>query len=181
MEPHRKNVVLATCCSAVAFLSLCGIGAGVYDVRRAQAAEAWPAVDGVVIESSHVLGCGKRGIAFFPTVRYEYRVGGIARRGGRITFGDERCATEATVKDIAGRYPVGAVVKVSFDPQAPNEAVLVTGKVPENTWTGIAFLSFFFLISAGLASLFVAMSRSSLRARQAAEKEAPPPARGAPK
>jgi len=175
MAPHRKTVIFAVCCSVVSLLSLGGIASSLHDVRRARQAEAWPAVDGVVVESRFARGCGRGGGGYYSRVRYEYRAEGTARTGWRIMVGSGGgYVGESAARDIAGRYPVGAVVRVSFDPDAPDEAVLVTGQVPESTWPGIVFLTFLFLLSAALASLFVAMARSSLRARQSDAKRAPP-------
>jgi len=173
MDPRRKNVFIAACCSVVSLLALCGIADSVHDVWRAKQSETWPVVDGVVVESKFAQGCGRRGIHYFSTVRYEYRVGSVLHASRRITFGSAACLGENDAKDIAARYPLGAVVKVSYDPDAPGKAVLVAGQVPESTGAAIVFLTFLFLLSMALASMFVAMARSALRAQQAAAKAAP--------
>lgn len=62
-------------------------------------------------------------------IAYRYNVGGIAYTGNRITFderlsGEERLFEKADADELLERYPAGAAVKVTYDPDDPARAGL---------------------------------------------------------
>ena len=129
-------------------------------MRRSVRAMAWTTTDGIVVESRSQ-GCGRGGAGNRPDVRYTYQVGGNAYENWRIVFGAASCGSRQAAKAITDRFPVAAIVKVSFDPQAPAEAVLIAGKVDDSTWTGIYFMSFWFLLVAAATGMLVHVARST--------------------
>lgn len=82
-----------------------------------------------------------------------------------LVFGAASCGSRDAAKSITDRFPLAAIVKVSFDPQAPGEAVIIPGKVDDSTWTAIYFLSFWFLLAAAATGMLVSVARSGRRPR----------------
>lgn len=162
--PPSKAANWATGLGIFSILLLGGIAASLFDVWRAYRATTWPTTNGLVVESRYALGCGRKGTGYQVFVSYTYKVGGIAYQNRRILFGAASCYSEEEAKASTGQFPVAAVVKVAFDPQAPAEAVLIAGKVDESTWAGIYFLSFWFLLVAMATGMAVSVARSERRA-----------------
>jgi hypothetical protein len=94
---------------------------GCLALRRASAAVRWPRAKGK-IESSEV--CQSFGSRYYaPEVTYRYTVDdtdfiGETIQSTRVGF------SETEAREIAGRYPVGAEVKVRYDPQRPWSCML---------------------------------------------------------
>jgi hypothetical protein len=159
MRPASKSMRWATGLGIFSILLLFGIGVSLLDVWRADRAKAWPATSGVIVQSRPQT-CGRGSTGLRPDVRYKYQVEGKVYENWRIVFGSASCGSREAAKAITDRFPVAAVVKVSFDPQDPAEAVLIAGKVDESTWTGIYFMSFWFLLVAAATAMVVSVARS---------------------
>ncbi len=116
------------------------VGLGLWLRARSRACLAWPSVDGQVIESriddAH-LEMTK------PILRYRYAVAGREHVGFRASFsgyGVSRAAMEALIRP----YPLGATVRVYYNPADPALAVL--DRTTESDWAywllfGLGFLA----------------------------------------
>jgi hypothetical protein len=107
----------------------CGlILAGRRSIRRAGASEAWPAVQGVVIEST--VAAKREGRQLYrPVVRYRYEVGGERYEGSRIQWAASAAYRKYTrARRILDRYRSGQTIKVHYDPKRPGVAVLKPGQ-----------------------------------------------------
>ena len=87
-----------------------------------------------------------------PHVRYAYSVGGADYEGELIRFGDVEQGHVTLAEAITGKYPVGSIVAVRYDPQDPKRATLETqsaggGQVA----TGIFFIVIPLIIAIGVA------------------------------
>lgn len=91
---------------------------------RARRSRVWPRTPGKV--TGHELNRTKvhGGTFFIPVVRYEYFAGEQARMGDRINFGDPAPMVESLAQEMLGRYPVGSVADVIYDPSAPEFCAL---------------------------------------------------------
>jgi hypothetical protein len=89
-----------------------------FNWRRA-VAKSWPVTTGRVVASETTLL-----YAPAPIVRFRYTVGGEEYESDKIQFGRLSSWTEDTARRVATRYPVGAHVKVHYDPDDPDTAVL---------------------------------------------------------
>ena len=94
----------------------------------------WPAVSGRVTSSSVTLETTEADAdsrlesTYYPSVSYEYRVGGQSFNGTRIGIGGAvGTARKADAEAVAKRYAVGSKVDVYYDPANPEYAVLVRG------------------------------------------------------
>jgi len=103
------SVVAGLC--GIAFLGFLGVRCG-----EMWSARSWDSVEGRVIESRLSSGRPR------SSIRYEYRVQGRTLTGNRVgLFQVEGPGfSHASVQ----RYPLGAPVRVFYDPAAPTRAVL---------------------------------------------------------
>jgi uncharacterized protein DUF3592 len=115
--------------------------------RRARMMARWPTVKGKIASSWSMLD----GEPF----KYDYAVEGRNYVGHRIYWSAGGASTaDATVQEIAEKYPPGAGVTVFYDPKRPATAVLEPRSM-QNAAISLAFtLAFGFL---GLAFLGVAL------------------------
>ena len=74
--------------------------------------------------------------------------------GRRITASDEYQKNRASAEDILARYPVGATVTVTYDPEGPGTSLLVPG-APGNTkvMIGAAILCLLAALAIGVSDL----------------------------
>jgi hypothetical protein len=106
----------------------CGlILAGRRSIRRTAESEGWPAVQGVVIEST--VATKREGRQLYrPVVRYHYEVGGERYEGSRIQWAASSGYRKYTrPRRILDRYRSGQAIKVHNDPKRPGVAVLKPG------------------------------------------------------
>lgn len=108
------------------------------EVRRAS---TWSMAAGRIVRSAtqgrrQGVGDGATTVTV-PRVEYEFSVGGKTWRGERISIGEDSggANTEATL----GRYPVGTVVSVYYDPANPANCVLERD-IPKGVGKGLVFL-----------------------------------------
>ncbi len=59
--------------------------------------------------------------------------------------GMEECFRSEVASSVAARYPEGSYVRVYYDAQAPENAVLLPGHMTRNAWLGVLILAMFFL------------------------------------
>ncbi len=108
-------------------------GTGVSILMEAVRSTEWPQVDGAVTSSETDVdvqpNSGGRGMntRYIADVVYRYAVAGQRYSSDQLGFvrvwtGDERDA-----QSVQRRYPVGARVRVSYDPDDPSVAVLQPG------------------------------------------------------
>ncbi len=117
---------------AVAFVlcaAACGlILAGRQTVRRGTESKAWPAVDGVVLDSAIAADRDGGRQRFRPVVRYRYEVAGQRYEGSRIQSAAHQGFRKYTrARRMLDRYRSGSAIKVHYDPSRPGMAVLQPG------------------------------------------------------
>lgn len=123
----------------LALICLLGGGALVMAGRHVQgevaASSTWPSTDGVVVKSSSTLvdyrdpksgQLGKRAIVDFA---YTYTVDGQSYTGSKLA----PSLAIAQPVDMVAKYPMGANVKVFYDPAAPSDAALEVADVSDGS------------------------------------------------
>ncbi len=90
--------------------------------RKVNAIAKWPSVMGTVKKSTVEYRSSGDGGANYPVVHYSYQAGGQSYESHRISPGGEVGGIGAG--KVAAKYPVGAFVKVFYNPQNPSEAFL---------------------------------------------------------
>lgn len=98
-----------------------------------QASVQWPSVEGVMLlsqpRSQHLNSAEPEGAQhdWVSEVRYRYSVNGVSHTGDRLrAFGRRHMSREESMQELAP-FPVGAKVKVYFDPAKPDSSVLIPG------------------------------------------------------
>ncbi len=94
--------------------------------------KAWPVAKGAVIQSEVVkstrtTGTGtnrRKVVEHVPIVAYAYNVDRQSYRSSRITFG---ASNKLNARKTVARYPKGKQIKVFYNPQKPDQAVLEPG------------------------------------------------------
>lgn len=127
---NTAMILIPLCLGGVFFL----IGAGVliYALimrKKANTAQAWPAVSGQVYSSSvreqhHEDSEGNVSWTYTPEVMYQYNVAGAVFQAKRIAFGAAGSGKRQTAEQVAARYQPGQTVTVYYNPQNPGDAVL---------------------------------------------------------
>ncbi len=118
----------------------------------------WPTVEGRIVDSRVHRFRSKRRDNFTARVGYTYRIGGREHRCQRIAWGGSPYSTQPTQAEATvARYPVGATVRVHYNPEKTEEGVLepaTTGGLTTMTWITVAFLGIgavFLVVGFGLA------------------------------
>ena len=90
-----------------------------------QASQQWPSTTGRVLKSRVEVSGGDT-TSVTPYVLYEYEVQGRAYQCAQIQAGDQflRSANSRQAYTTIDRYPVGAIVRVYYNPANPAEAAL---------------------------------------------------------
>jgi hypothetical protein len=156
IQPISKTRSIFLAC----FFTLSGLGClwglcvYVGDVRMSFDAADWPVVQGKIISSDVIRGCGK-GSSYYPQVRYQYVVDAKIYMGQRVAFGNVGCGSNNSAQEIANRYCKNDIVSVHYNPNKPNEGVLIVAGVLNDTWVGIALLATMVIISSWLVSMSI--------------------------
>ena len=146
----------------VAFFFI-GVGiliSGIRNRRKATASNRWPAAGGVITnawinESRSTDEDGFTSTSYSARVEYQYAVGANTFTSRRISFGSTQSySNRRKARKELEAYPVNSRVRVYYNPQNPEEAVLIRGT--KGTMFGIIMGIIFILLSAcfGCAGLF---------------------------
>jgi len=96
--------------------------------REAEASKKWPTVQGSVISSKLSLRKDNEGKTMYaPDINYTYSVDGKEYTGTNIRTIDGSTSMKQSVKKQLEKYAKGTSVKVYYDPEFPDSAVLEPG------------------------------------------------------
>ena len=113
--------------------------------------QSWLETEGEVvttrIEDRH--DTVERRTEYKAVIEYRYTVDGVTHEGSRWTVGGSRTSpSEGTIQGVLSEYPVGRKVRVYYDPERPDSAVLHRGDA-KRAWVviglGIVALAIGFL------------------------------------
>lgn len=130
--PALRRKVRTLDCLRLAF-SAAAVGLiifGLFTLRETSRSRAWRTTDGRVIASNVNEFSGKSGTTWRPIVVYSYSVGAVRFMSSRIAFHPLASGNRADAAKVAARYPVGSAVRVLYDAQDPEQAVLEPGANP---------------------------------------------------
>lgn len=101
---------------------------GVNTFFKANQSEAWPFVDGIIVESEMEYHRSNEGSGtYHARILYDYTVGGVLYSGDQVAYGDYGSSDSSHARSIVNRYPKGQSVLVYYDPNQPEESVLERG------------------------------------------------------
>jgi hypothetical protein len=124
------------------------------NVQRAKASVNWPTTAGKITASDFKKVMFRRQ----PQITYTYSVNGAPFVSQRISFAGGYKLNE--VDPVLARYPAGADVTVSHDPQNPAEATLETGATKGVTsQVRILVVCFVLIVAVNILSFWVRMMR----------------------
>lgn len=123
---------------ALALLGVVSLGRTLASAGRRKGTDSWPVVPGVIVASSVQSGdraltvnvpelnpgTGRGPRVHVPRVQYRYRVGTHDFTCDRVEQAVTTYSAEAMAVAVVSRYPVGATVRVAYDPANPASAVL---------------------------------------------------------
>lgn len=140
----------------------------------ARAADRWTTTECTITQASIAGRIDDGTSEYMPDVRYTYDVGGQVRTGKRIGFGLERWSSDrGAVERTIARYRVGERVACHYDPDAPDQVVLVRA-APGGLSAGLAGLGFMLVGLAVFAMAVRTRHDARVRAQQAADPDAAP-------
>jgi hypothetical protein len=130
-------------------------------VRRRIAAKAaaslsWPSAEGSITSSavqSHWDQSQQRN-TYSAAIQYVYRIEDVDYRSSRVAWGGRASSTDdRPARELAGRYPVGAAVRVHYNPDKRSEAVL-----EPSSRGGLPMLTFVMATFAVMGAAFILLS-----------------------
>ncbi|MCA9129673.1 MAG: DUF3592 domain-containing protein [Planctomycetales bacterium] len=130
---------------------------GVRGILRARQTLQWPTTEGRILSSSVRSKVSKSrdenrrerlSTYYYTDVEYEYAVEGKTYQGTNIARSDFQSGSQADAEALQERYTKDARVVVSYDPQAPDQAVIEPGK-----WGNAGWLILFGSLFAGIPGL----------------------------
>jgi hypothetical protein len=146
--PHMVRIAIMAVMALVIGFAIYLTGKGVVNVWHAWASTQWPRSQGIVTAASESISVERDRHAsttfYSANTTIRYRVQGRNYTTGLIHFGQtfgSSDPSEAAMQLL--RYPVGAVVSVSYNPSAPSIAVNRPGIHADAFWlvgAGLAFL-----------------------------------------
>lgn len=106
----------------------CLLAAYIPNALEARKSASWPHCPGKVIESAVLAKPDGEDTRYAHIIRYSYEVGGVGREGRRFDF-EQATSSQRQAEALAAKYPAGCQVEVFYDPDRPQRAVLVPGRV----------------------------------------------------
>ena len=116
---------------AAGYLAICatvGVLAiiyGLYQRRRLRASAAWNQTLGTIAAAEVVEDNAGDSVQFKLHVRYQYVVDGRHYTGNRVEFGGRQYIRKKKAQAQLERFPVDSSVIVYFNPDKPEDAVLI--------------------------------------------------------
>ncbi len=102
--------------------------------RRAQASLTWPTTTGTIQTSELQKSFQKGKTRYSPSVSYAYEVDGTPRTFNYIwASGGDSSGDQSRQQAVVDKYPVGSTVKVFYDPENPDFAILEPGITATNS------------------------------------------------
>lgn len=98
--------------------------------KKVEESQSWPAVQGYITKT-HIRretekdNDGSRITKYYPEVLYTYEFLGKEYTGDKISFGGKtKYSYEQKAENFLVQYPVGQGIKIYYDPNNPEDAVL---------------------------------------------------------
>ena len=157
------NITLGLIIWCIVALGLGGLGIFLVftsrrDKQKALASVDWPTVNGEMTHTTvHVDGGQDGHFHYIPQIQYVYQVGSQVYDGDKMAFGKAvRYKTHEEAEGILAYYPVEEVVKVYYNPQKPEEAVLERGSFGSGSdmVTGVILILVMASMGCGLVVFF---------------------------
>jgi Protein of unknown function (DUF3592) len=100
---------------------------------RIKESAKWPSAPGVITSSWMRSGVCKGIPCYHGEIEYQYHVGDVGYRGTAFDLGRSHWAAQSSWQLVLDQHPVGKAVRVYYEPQHPNHAVLEPGLIGETS------------------------------------------------
>ncbi len=126
MDPVLKAKILTIGMGLFALALLSAFAYSVYLVPKYLRAGRWPKANAKILKSKLIVDDSGDGVSYIPDISYSYSVGGIEYTSDTVyPFGLWK--TKRSASYLTNKYRVNEVVKVAFNPDEPNDSLLVVG------------------------------------------------------
>ncbi|BBO76634.1 hypothetical protein DSCW_40510 [Desulfosarcina widdelii] len=123
--------------------------------RTSLASKSWPNVTGSIVQSeiekqTSTSGEGadkKTTVKEYPKIAYQYHIDGHQYKSAKISY----LSSIGSARQVVSRYPQGKTIPVYYNPDKPEQAVLVPGN-PKFNYVPYFFAGFFIFFGAVLLS-----------------------------
>ncbi len=122
MKVWIESVCLAALAAVGCYLLI--DGAGRYRVGKAS--ETWPVTTVTILETTVEKSSSRHSTSYDPIVRYTYTVDGQDYQSDRLQA-SLNGGSRRTAEKVLERYPVGSQHTGYYDPERPDQAVLLPG------------------------------------------------------
>jgi hypothetical protein len=127
-------------------LGVAAVAFALYLRHKALCAASWPSTDGVIIQSALVGNGPDKDISVL--IRYRYTVASQTFENTQVSYAMISNSFQAK-QDRVALYPVGRAVRVYYNPESPQDAVLENGQ--NRGWLVVAVIGAIFVF-AGLVA-----------------------------
>jgi len=105
---------------------------GLPTIEAAKASVNWPKVEGTITESDmktrQEMKNNEQRDMYEALIEFAYKVGEKEYKSRNVEFGGGgESSSRSSIKEVVDRYPMGKKVDVFYNPEKPDEAVLVPG------------------------------------------------------
>jgi hypothetical protein len=122
----------------------------------------WPTAAGLVLSSQVEEDYDSEdGYTYYPQVAYQYTVDGQAYESERVFFG-LGSAPEEDAYEIVARFPAGSAAAVYYNPDKPQQAVLVPGNEYAPRYLIVIGVIMMVISTAGFGFLLFKVSRGEI-------------------
>lgn len=114
-------------------------------ISTSNVSKSWSEIEAEVI-SSEVTVCGK-GRSYYPSIEYKYSIGENSYVSDRIILGHSGCGSQRRAEKFVDTYIPGNLIVAFYDPNNPNESVLISGDILWDTWFMVLLMVVFIVAS----------------------------------
>lgn len=163
MPLNRGKIIAALFVYSFLFAGLATLAWGLYNTYQAFNSLNWPVTEGRVTASNveESSGDSDSSTTYGAHIAYDYRVDGAPFSGSRVSLGDYSSSDPGHAQGIVARYPTGQMVRVRYDPEAPQRSVLEPG-FSAGLWLPLGIGLVFTLVGGGLTYGFFRALRSGM-------------------
>lgn len=139
----RVSFEMTIAMTACTLIGVAFLATGIYQRRKVRMSQDWPQTVGSVTDARVLDEPSQDGTNYFVQLQYAYTANGAAYTGKRIGFSRRLYSRKKRALKELERYPLNASVTVYFNPEKPEDAVLVRN-YPESVVLlggGILFLA----------------------------------------
>ena len=161
--------LLGILCGGILILVLFGSGIaavifGIRNRKKGEASNSWPSANGMITaawieENTETDEDGFSATTYTPKWQYKFQAGGFEYTSERISYGAVKgYGRRKKAQEELNKFPANSRVRAYYDPQDPNESVLIRGT--KGTLLGVILGIILILISVigGCVGGFMALS-----------------------